>query len=331
MNIKNRRHWIQGLAATAAACAWPVWAQVAGAYPSRPVKIVVGSAPGGPTDFLARLAADHLGRAMGQAFPVDNKPGASGMPAADAVAKSVPDGHTLLVSGATSISVAPHLFPKITYDPMKAFMPVGLLGAGAYVLAVHPSLNVKTLKELVQLAKTKPGALAYGSGSIGSGSHLCTELFSKLAQVKMVHVPYKGDGQAFTDLVSGQIQLLFAAPNVTAAAAREGRVRALAVTSTERLAALPDVPTVKEVLGDFEYLGWVGLFAPAGTATTVLDALAAEWQRGRTSPSVREKLEGLGMMAPDRLADRGVLDAFVRQDHARMGALIRELGITNHG
>jgi tripartite-type tricarboxylate transporter receptor subunit TctC len=323
----GRRQLLQSTGASLAALALPGWAQSA-TYPTRAVKVVVGSAPGGPTDFMARLVADHFARAFGQGFVVDNKPGASGMPAADNVVKSTPDGYTLLVSGATAISVAPHLFPKITYDPMKSLQPLGMLGAGAYVLVVHPSVKARSLAELVQIAKAKPEGLAFGSGGIGSGSHLCTELFCRATGTKMVHVPYKGDAQAFADLMSGQVQVQFAAPNVVVGAAKDGRVRALGITSSDRLTALPDVPAIKESVADFEYLGWVGLFAPVGTPAAIVDVLAAQWARDRQEASVRGKLEGLGMNAPDRLADRNALDAFVRQDYVRMGALIRDLGIT---
>jgi tripartite-type tricarboxylate transporter receptor subunit TctC len=146
----------------------------------------------------------------------------------------------------------------------------------------------------------------------------------------MVHVPYKGDAQAFADLMSGQVQVQFAAPNVVVGAAKDGRVRALGITSSDRLTALPDVPAIKESVADFEYLGWVGLFAPVGTPAAIVDVLAAQWARDRQEASVRGKLEGLGMNAPDRLADRNALDAFVRQDYVRMGALIRDLGITSN-
>jgi len=323
----HRRQWLQGLAALAASGTLPAWAQPAAAWPTRPVRFVVGSAPGGPTDFLGRVAADHFGRTLGQPFTVDNRAGASGMPGADNVVRST-DGHSLLVSGATAITVAPHIFPKITYDPMKQLTPVAMLGAGSYTLAVHPSLNVRTLKELVQLAQARPNALSYGSGGIGSGSHLCTEAFARAANIRMTQVPYKGDAPAFTDLLSGQIQLAFAAPNVTAQAAREGRIRILGVSTTERVAALPEVPTIKEALTDFEYLGWVILFAPSSMPAAALDLLASEWLKGRQTAAVRDRLATLGMQPPERLRERRQVEEFVRQDYARMGSLIRELGIT---
>lgn len=321
----HRRHLLTGAVATLAASQLPAWAQ---AYPSRTVKLVVGSVAGGPTDFTARVAADQLGQLTGGSFVVENKPGASGMPAAEAVARASADGHTLLVSGATAITVVSHMGAKMTYDPMKQLVPVTMLSAGAYVLAVHPSVPVRNLRELIALAKTKPGGLSYASGSIGSGSHLCAELFCRQAGIKMTQIPYKGDAQGFTDLMAGQLQMQFVAPNVAHAAAKDGRVRVIAVTSAERLPIFPDAPTMAEDVKDFEYLGWVGLFATAGTPPAVIDQLAGEWKKARAGQQVKEKLGGLGMMAPDRLTDRAAATRFIQQDNQRMGELIRALGLT---
>jgi tripartite-type tricarboxylate transporter receptor subunit TctC len=316
------------LLASAAALATSPMAAWAQAYPSRAVKIVVGSAPGGPTDFTARVAADQLSQLTGGSFVVENKPGASGMPAAEQVARATPDGYSLLVSGATAITVVSHMGAKMNYDPMKQLVPVTLLGAGAYVLAVHPSVPARNLRELIALAKAKPDGLTYASGGIGSGSHLCTELFCRMAAIKMTHIPYKGDAQGFTDLMAGQVQMHFVAPNVALAAAKEGRARVIAVTSADRLALFPDVAAMGEDLKDFEYLGWVGLFATGGTPQPVIDTLANEWKKARAGAQVKEKLGGLGMMAPDRLTDRAAATRFVQQDNQRMGDLIRALGLT---
>ena len=287
------------------------------------------------------MAADQLSQLTGGSFVVDNKPGASGMPAAESVARATPDGYSLLVSGATAITVVSHMGAKMNYDPMKQLVPVTLLGAGAYVLAVHPSVPARNLRELIALAKAKPDGMSYATGSIGSGSHLCTELFCRSAGIKMTHIPYKGDAQGFTDLMAGQVQMHFVAPNVALAAAKEGRVRVIAVTSAERLPIFPDVPTMADDIKDFEYLGWVGLFATGGTpqATAMpngtqsmpassADTLAGEWKKARAGAQVKEKLGGLGMMAPDRLTDRAAATRFIQQDNQRMGDLIRALGLT---
>lgn len=323
----HRRRFMAG-AAILAASQLPAWAQ---AYPSRTVKIIVGSAPGGPTDFIARVAADQYAQLTGGSFVVENRPGASGMPAAEGVARANADGHTLLVSGATAITVVSHMGAKLNYDPMKQLVPVTMLGAGAYVLAVHPSVPARNLRELIALAKAKPGVMAYATGSIGSGSHLCTELFCRQAGIKMAHIPYKGDAQGFIDLMAGQVQMHFVAPNVALSAAKEGRVRVIAVTSADRLSLFPDVPTMAEDLKDFEYLGWVGLFATGGTPPSVIDVLADGWKRARAGAQVKDKLGVLGMMAPDRLSDHAAAARFVQQDNQRMSELIRALGLTMNG
>lgn len=317
------------LALAAASCAGlGAGAAHASAYPTKPVRLLVGATPGGPSDFMARLFADMAGPALGGSFVVENRAGASGMLAAEAAAKAPADGHTLLVSGPAAIAVMPHLMPKLNYDPLADFVPVAMPGAGAFVLVVHPSVPARTVQELVALAKAKPGTLAFGSGGNGSSGHLCTELFTSMAGGKMVHVPYKGDGQALNDLLAGQIQVMFTAPNVAMQQVKAGRLRLLAVTTRERVPSMPDVPTVHESgVRDFEYLGWIIIFAPAATPKPVLDTLAATWAKGRNAPGVRGKLEELAMVAPEPLASGQGLAAFVRGESARLGKVIRDAGI----
>jgi tripartite-type tricarboxylate transporter receptor subunit TctC len=323
----TRRHALGALASAASAVALPTWAQ-APAYPARPVKLVVGSSPGGPSDFLARVMADAMSPAFKQSFVVDNKPGASGMPAAENVVKSAADGHTLLITGPASIAVMPHLFSKITYAPLVDLTPVAMLGAGAFVLVVHPSVNARNVQELIALAKARPDGLAYGSGGNGSSGHLCTELFSQQVGAKMVHVPYKGDGQAMNDLLAGQVQVMFTAPNVAMPHIKSGRLKLLAVTTRDRVPSLPDTPTVHESgLKDFEYLGWIIVFAPAGTPAPVIESLATAWHGAKATPAVRGKLDDLAMSAPERLGNRPALLEFVKSEHARLGKLIREAGV----
>jgi tripartite-type tricarboxylate transporter receptor subunit TctC len=319
----------QVLAALAASCTpWLTTAAGAATYPSRPVRLLVGSPPGGPSDFLARVFGEAVSPLLGQSLIVDNKPGASGTLAAEVAAKAPPDGHTLLVTGPASVSVAPHLFPRLGYDPAADLVPINMLGAGAFVLAVHPSLPVHTVQELIAYAKAKPGSIAYGSGGNGSSGHLCTELFSSVGGVKMFHVPYKGDGQALTDLLGGQVQLMFTAPNVALPHVKAGKLRLLAVTTRERVASLPETPTVHEAgLRDFEYLGWIVTFAPAKTPRPVLDALSSAWGKVRNTPAVRARLEELAMVAPDRLVAGEALQQFLRQESARLGKVIRDAGI----
>ena len=321
-----RRQLLRSVTASAAALTLSGFAQTPG-YPGRAVRLIVGSPPGGPSDFLARLMADAFTPALGQSFLVENKAGASGMPAADSVVKSAADGHTLLVSGPASIAVVPHLFPKITYDPMTELTPVAMLGAGAFVLVVHPSVTARNVQELIQQLKSRPNGMAFGSGGNGSSGHLCTELFCNLTATQMVHVPYKGDGQAVNDLLAGQIQVMFTAPNVAMAHVKSGRLKLLAVTTRERVGSMPDTPAVHETLKDFEYLGWIIVFAPSSTPRPVIETLSATWQKTRLTASVRDRLDSLAMQAPERFANRQVLLDFVRNEHARLGKLIREAGI----
>jgi len=301
------------------------WAQ---SYPQKAVKLVVGSPPGGPSDFLARVLADSIGPGMGQNFIVENKPGASGMPAADQVVKGVADGHQLLISGPASIVVMPHMFSKITYDPMRELVPVTMLGAGAFVLVVHPSVKANNVKELIALAKANPDQLTYGSGGNGSSGHLCTEYFNGLAGVKMTHIPYKGDGQAVVDLLAGQIQVMFTAPNVAMAHVKSGKLRLLAVTTKERVSSMPDIATVHEMgVKDFEYLGWIIVFAPSATPPAVIEQLAAAWLRVKNTPAIAQKLNELAMAAPDRYSARPALQDFVKSEYARLGKLIKDNNI----
>lgn len=300
----------------------------AAAWPTRPVKVMVGAAPGGPADFLGRLFADSVGPVLGQSVVVENKAGASGTLAAEAVAKSPADGHTLLSGGPASMVVAPYLMPRLGYDPVSAFVPIAMLGAGAFVLAVHPSVPARTVTELIELARERPGSIAYGSGGNGSSGHLTGELFARLAGVQMTHIPYKGDGQAVNDLMAGLIQVMFTAPNVALPQAKVGRLRVIAVTTTERVASMADVPTVSESgLSRFESLGWIGMFAPTGTPRAVQDALISAWGRARAQPSVRARLEQLGMLPPERLATPEAFAAFLKTERARLSALIRDAGI----
>lgn len=321
----NRRAVLACLAA-AGGCTLPSAGQASG-YPARGVRLLVGAPPGGPTDFMARIYADALGVQLGQGFAVENRPGASGTMAAEAVAKAPADGHTLLVSGPGAITTAPHLF-KLGYDAANDFMPLNMLGAGAFVLVVHPSLDVENLPALIALARSRPGALAFGSGGNGSAGHLCTEYFAWTTGITMLHVPYKGDSQAVNDLLSGQIQMMFTSPNVAVPAARAGKLRALAVTTRERLASLPAVPTVSEGgFKDFEYLGWICAFAPAAIPVQVMDSLVQAWSRARITPMVRSRLDELTMQAPEGLVAGVPLDRFIRAESTRLGRLIRDQGI----
>ena len=325
MTPKTNRRRV--LAAIAAGAGW-IAAGAAAAIDSRgSVRLIVGAAPGGAGDFMARTFADAMGSPLGMAMVVDNKPGASGTLAADVFARTAPDGQTLFVSGPSPIIMAPHLLPKLRYDPAQ-FVPIAMLGAGAFALVVHPSLPANTVQELVALARSRPGQLSFGSGGNGTSGHLCTESFCAATGTKMLHVPYKGDGQAVNDLLAGEIQVMFTAPNVALPLVKGGRLRLLGVTTRERIANLPDVPTIGEAgVKDFEYLGWIIAFAPAGTPRRTVDALVTAWKKARTTPDVRRRLDELAMAAPERLLCGEPLARFIRAEDVRTAKLVRQLGI----
>ena len=297
-------------------------------FPSRPIRLEVGSNPGGPADMLARTFGEAATAAMGQPVVVENKGGASGTLAAAAAAKATPDGHTLLVSGPSTVITAPYMFSKLDYDPEKDLVPLALLGAGAFVVAVNPSLPVNNIADLIALAKAQPGKLSYGSGGPGGNNHVCTETFMERTGIQALHVPYRGEAPAAQDLLAGQVQFMFTAPNVIIPHHKAGKLRIIAVTSRERVSALPDIPTVHETVKDFEVLGWIALFAPAATPVAVQDRLAQVWAQARAQAGIRDKLEGLAMAPPSHLAARESVAAMVRAERQRLTQIVKRLNLT---
>lgn len=259
-------------------------------YPTKIIRFVVPLTAGGPTDLIARIVAQPLSASLGQQVIIDNRPGASGNIGAELVAKSPPDGYTLFVAGPGNFAINVSLFTKLPYHPVRDFAPVGLMAFAPYIVAVHPSVPVKTLGDLVKLAKARPGDLNYGAVT-GNGAHLATELFKSMTKVNIVHIPYKGAVLANTDLISGQLQLSFASTPGSMPLVKSGKLRALAVTSLKRINSAPDVPTVSEsVLKDFEATVWYGLAAPAKTPRAVVVRLNSEIVKIVNSPDIREKL-----------------------------------------
>ena len=244
----------------------PVSAQAA--FPDKPIRIIVPFAPGGGVDIMARLVADFMGRDFGKSVIVENKPGAGTIMGTAAAANSTPDGYTLLMASAP-YAIIPSIKAKLPYDPFKAFAPVALVARSFDIVVVNPKLPFKSVQDVIAYAKANPAKLNFGSPGIGSSPHLAGELFKSLAHVDITHVPYKGSAPALTDLLSGQIQLMFSTVPSAAAYVRGGQLRALAVTSVQRSAAYPDLPTVAEAgVPDYVVEGWYGLFAPAGTPRT---------------------------------------------------------------
>lgn len=258
-------------------------------YPVKPIRLLNPLAAGGPTDILSRMVAQPLSESLGKQIVVDNRPGASGNIAAEMAAKSPPDGYTLFVAGSGNFAINPSLFSKLPYDPVRDFAPVALLATAPYLVAVNPSVPASSTKELIALAKAKPGALNYGAVT-GNGAHLATELFNTAAGIKMVHIPYKGANLATNDVLAGLIQVTFASTPGAMPFVKAGRLRALAITSLKRATALPDLPTVAETLPGFEATVWYGVAAPAGTPRPVIERLNREIVAILKNPAVRERL-----------------------------------------
>jgi tripartite-type tricarboxylate transporter receptor subunit TctC len=271
----------------------PVYAASA-AYPTRAIRLVVPFAPGGSNDIMARLVAQNYSESLGQPVVVDNRPGASGTIGTDVVAKAQADGHTLLMMSVT-LAVNPSLRLKLPYDTRKDLLPLTLVASAPLMLVVHPSLPVKSVKDLIAHAKANPGKLNFASGGPGTTPHLAGEMFKSMAGFEMVHVPYKGGGPALVDLVGGQVQIMLENIPSTLPHAKAGRLRALAVTGLKRSALVPDLPTLDEAgLKGYEIVGWNGLFAPAGTPKNILARIHAETVKALAKPEVQERLATLG-------------------------------------
>jgi len=268
------------------------------AYPARPIHIVVPFTPGGSTDILARSIGLELTKAWGQPVIIDNIPGAGGSVGADKVAKALPDGYTLLMGHIGTLAVNPSLYPALPYDPVKSFAPVAWVARVPNVLVVNPQVKASSVKELVALAKAHPGQLNYGSGGNGSAANLATEYFKLQTGASIVHIPYRGTAPAVTDLMGGQIQVLFTGAPAVLGQIKNGQLRALAVSSPQRLAALPDLPTVAETgYKDFEADQWYGVVAPAGTPREIVAKLNAQINQSLGSPELKTRLTSEGAIA----------------------------------
>ncbi len=289
-------------------------------YPDRPIRIVVPYPPGGGTDTLARLVGKYMGDSLKQPVIVENRPGGNALIGMDVVMKAPADGYTLM-----AIAAGP-----LNEDNMKSFVPIALFAAPAYLLVVNPALKAKNVQELVALAKAEPGKLAYGSTGGGAASHLSTELFKAMSGTDMLHVPYKGVGNAVTDLLGGHVQLMIAPPQAVMPQVKAGSLRALAVTSPRRMPFAPDIPTIAESgVPGYESVGWFGLVAPVGVPRDIITRLNAEIVRILQLPDVRERLLELGAepakTTPEEFAD------FIRRDNAKWAKLIKEKGIVIEG
>ena len=296
-------------------------------YPARPIYIVVPSAPGGVTDLLARSLAVRLTQAWGQQVIIENKPGANNQIGAEFVAKAAPDGYTLLVAPETTFVVNPTLYGKLLYDPDKDFAPVAGLAFVQQALVVNPSLPAKSVAELIGLARTKPGELAYACAGIGSASHLNMELFQAKAQVKFLAVHYRGATPALTDVIAGHVPMMFVNIGSTLEAFRAGRVKLLAIGSGERLPEFPDLPTVAESgVPGFEARSWFGLFAPSRTPAQIIAKLNGEVHRIFADPEYRQNVLAPNTLQPIASSPEQYA-ALIRADAEKWGKLIRDANI----
>jgi tripartite-type tricarboxylate transporter receptor subunit TctC len=309
------------LSAAAIGCVLAACTAHAQSYPVRPIRMLVGFTPAGPTDLTARLAAQNLSEALGQQVIVDNRPGAGGTVAGALLAQSAPDGYTIALGANGEIAISPNLRKHMPYDPVKDFVAISRIGSGQLVLLVHPGVPAKSVSELIALAKSKPGTINFASSGTGSTAHLCAELFKYMAAIDIVHVPYKGAGPALTDLIGGQVQMLITGYSGAVPHIKSGKLRALGVTGAKRLVAAPDLPTIGETVKGYEAVSWYGIFAPARTPRAIVTRLADELRAMTKRPQVVEKLIALGIepegSSPEEFAQQ------VKQEIVKWGKVVK--------
>ena len=294
-------------------------------YPSKTIKFVDGYPPGGGTDIIGRVVAQKLTERVGQPVIVENRPGANSITAAEYVARSAPDGYTLFIGATGAMVYNPGLYTRLPYDPVKDFVPITMFATGPLVFAVHPSVPVKSIKELIELAKTKPGGMFYAAGA--APFHVAAELFKKQAGVDMVHVPYKGSPASITGAVAGDTSLVVVVIAPALPHLRAGKIRGLAVTGTRRSSFLRDLPTMRESGLDFECISWTALFAPAGTPPAIIDKLYREVSAILKTDSVRERFASLSYETGEMGMPPAELSAYHRADLAKWTKVIKDLNI----
>jgi tripartite-type tricarboxylate transporter receptor subunit TctC len=296
------------------------------AFPVKTVRVIIPYPPGGGNDIIGRAIADELTRRLGQQFIVDNRPGASTIIGAELAARAVPDGYTLFVASQTTFAIVPNLRAKVPYDPLRDYEPVSLLATQPYLLVVHPSLPVTTVKQLIALAKTRPGKIVYASPSIGTGGHLSAELFKIMTGVDLLHVPYKGGAPAAADLVGGHVSVMFATTSSVHSLVASGKLRGIAVTSAQRLESLPSVPTIAESgVPGYETIQWIAMHGPRGTPREAVERLNATIAASVKSQDFRDRMAAQGYEAegstPLQLAAR------IKNELERFGKLIKAIGL----
>jgi tripartite-type tricarboxylate transporter receptor subunit TctC len=296
------------------------------AYPTRPIKLIAPFPPGGTSDVLARLIATKLGEGLGQTITVDNRAGASGNIGHEAAAKSPPDGYTLLLSNSSTVVTNPHLFKKLAFDPVGDFAAVSMVASAGQVLVVHPSLPVTTLAEVTAYAKANPSKLNFGSGGKGIQSHISGEMYKSAVGVNIVHIPYKGTIQAVTDLLAGQIQMVFSDMVPAMPHIKSGKLRAIAVTSLQRSPALPDVPTISEAgIPGFESGVWWSIVVPKGTPTDIVNRINSELGKVMQMPDVRETYARVGVSTQHSTPSKVV--ETIRAESPVMAKILKAAGV----
>jgi len=292
-------------------------------YPTKPVRLIVASAPGGAPDILGRAIAQKLAEALGQQVVVDNRAGASGIIGAELTARAAPDGYTLLLGATTILAILPTLNHKLPYDAARDLAPVTLIASAANVVVVHPGVGARNIAELAKAAKARP--INFASAGNGTPAHLAGDMLNMMAGIRMAHVPYKGAGPALTDLLAGQVQVLITSPIAALPHVSTGKLRLLASTGAQRNPTLPDLPTVAETLPGYEITQWWGLNAPAGTPSAIIDRLQRETARSLQQPDVRERLQAQGAVGVG--STPAEFGRFIASERARIAKLIQQAGI----
>ena len=325
MHSRTRR--VSLAIAAIAALALPATSAWAQAYPNKPVRLIVPYAAGGGTDFFARTVGAKLGEQLGQTIIVDNKPGAATIIGAEVAAKSAPDGYTLLIADSTTLAVNPSLYKKLPYDPAKDFSSVTLTARFAMVLVVNPNISkATTVKEFIEEAKKDPGKISYASVWAGTTHHLTMELFQQRTDIKLIHVPYKGAGPAIQDMVGGQVPVMFVDLAAGGPMIKAGKLRVLAVASTKRIAALPNVPTFAEQgISQFEAWAWQGLTVPTGTPKEIIAKLNAEYAKVVADPVIRQKLVDAGVEPVTSSPEE--MNAYIKSETAKWAQVIKQSDI----
>jgi tripartite-type tricarboxylate transporter receptor subunit TctC len=294
-------------------------------YPTRPITLVVPYAAGGGNDVMARIVADKMSRTLGQQIVVENRAGAGGTIATRQVAKAAPDGYTLVIGGTGTLAVNPTLYANVGYDPRKDLAPIGLIGTSALIVLVHPAVAATSVRELIDLARKDPGKLNYASAGVGSGIHLGTVLFEQMAGIQLTHVPYRGTGPALTDLIGGHVAIYFSSLPSAVGIAREGKVRAIAVTGSKRSDVFPDVPTVAEAaLPGYEAVLHYGIAAPAGTPRPIVDKLNAALREALAAPDTKERMAKDGTEPLPSTPDEYAAD--IDREETKWSAIVRKSG-----